>query len=128
MKIEAVLDASALLALLQGEPGGGRVRRLIGRVGMSAVNLAEVTGKLRHAGIAAAVVDEMLDLAIEILPFDARTARSAGELVPSTSPRGLSLGDRCCLATGLVHELPAITSDRSWSELDLAGIEVEVIR
>lgn len=128
MTIEAVLDASALLTLLQDEPGSERVHKLIGKAGMSAVNLAEVVGKLHFAGMDKSTVAEILDLAIEILPLDDQTARAAGELLPLTKHRGLSLGDRCCLASALVHEVPVITSDRDWGELNVAGIDVEIVQ
>ena len=40
-----VLDASALLAYLQDEPGGERVKAVLGQAVLSAVNWAEVVGK-----------------------------------------------------------------------------------
>ena len=47
----AVLDASAVLALLHGEPGADRVASALERACISAVNLAEVLGRLRRAGV-----------------------------------------------------------------------------
>ena len=40
----AVLDASALLALILGEPGGDKVRSVLTNCAMTAVNLGEVVG------------------------------------------------------------------------------------
>ena len=51
MPRDMVLDASALLALLQGEEGSGRVAEGIPGAWISAVNLAEVAGKLMEAGV-----------------------------------------------------------------------------
>jgi ribonuclease VapC len=39
----------------------------------------------------------------------------------------LSLGDRCCLALGMVEELSVMTADRDWAKLQL-GIKINVIR
>ena len=48
-------------------------------------------------------------------------------LRPMTKPLGLSLGDRACLALGLVLNQPVITADRQWSQLNL-NLEFRVIR
>ena len=45
-----VLDASALLALLKDEPGGGEVADVIVGSRMSAVNHVEVVSRFIHAG------------------------------------------------------------------------------
>lgn len=49
--MSVVLDASALLAYLQDEPGGERVRKVITHSIMSTVNWAEVIGKARDDGV-----------------------------------------------------------------------------
>ncbi|WP_236627700.1 hypothetical protein [Caulobacter sp. B11] len=41
--------------------------------------------------------------------------------------RGLSLGDRACLALAMREKLPVMTADRAWSDLDLP-VEVVLIR
>ncbi len=48
-----ILDASALLALLNDESGADEVRIAIGQAKMSAVNVAEVVGKLADYGMPA---------------------------------------------------------------------------
>ncbi|MCW6035912.1 hypothetical protein K4A83_06450 [Spirulina subsalsa FACHB-351] len=48
-------------------------------------------------------------------------------LRPLTKPLGLSLGDRACLALGLLLHQPVITADRQWNQLDL-DLEIRVIR
>ena len=45
----------------------------------------------------------------------------------STKKLGLSVGDRCCLALGLLRGNTVITADRLWAKLKL-GIQVEVLR
>lgn len=47
----AVLDASAVLALLHDEPGASEVEPWIADGVVSAVNLAEVVGELLEAGM-----------------------------------------------------------------------------
>jgi len=101
-----VLDASALLALIQLEKGAERITQALeqGECIVSAVNLSEALAKLVTAGLpedqAEAVV---LGIPAEVVPCDERIALQAGRLAIMGKPLGLSLGDRVCLATGLVH-------------------------
>jgi PIN domain nuclease of toxin-antitoxin system len=39
----------------------------------------------------------------------------------------LSLTDRCCLATAITHDVPAVVSDTAWEALELP-IEVQPFR
>lgn len=48
-------------------------------------------------------------------------------LWPKTRSAGLSLGDRACLATAHRLELPTLTADWAWSELDFE-VDVQLIR
>jgi PIN domain nuclease of toxin-antitoxin system len=126
----AVVDASAVIALLLGERGAERVEALIAECALAAVNQTEIVGYLARNGAPEAAIREMLDgLRLDIVPFDAELAIAAGLLLPLTRSAGLSLGDRACLA--LAHRLgvKAITTDRSWSRVASAvGIEIELIR
>lgn len=125
---EVVLDASAVLALLRGEPGADAVAAWVGRARISAVNWAEVVGQLARAGVAREDVALALDaLRLEVVPLDAGLADEVGWLDPRTRPRGLSLGDRACIALARRDGLPALTADRAWLGLDV-GVEVRVIR
>lgn len=124
----AVLDASALLALLDGEPGQGVVASLIPDAVIGSVNLAEVVGKLAERGMPETEIREALEgLALEVYSLDREQAYATGMLRPSTREHGASLGDRACLAVAKTFGLPAYTADRVWSKLDV-DIEVRLIR
>jgi ribonuclease VapC len=64
---------------------------------------------------------------IEVVPFDADDARAAGELSLVTRDAGLSLGDRACLALARRLDVPAVTADRAWLNVD-AGVDVVCVR
>lgn len=125
---KVVLDASAILALLNGEPGQEVVAEAIPNAVLNAVNLSEVVAKLGEKGMPAeAIATAMAGLEIEILPFDEASAYETARLRAPTRSLGLSLGDRACLALGRQLSLPILTADKDWSKVDL-GIEVRVIR
>ena len=122
------LDASALLAMLNGEPGRGVVASVLPSACISAANLAEVVTGLVNKGLSAALARQTAeDLTIRTFSLDRDQALTAGTLREVTAHLGLSLGDRCCLALALSLGLPVLTADRSWAELDI-GIDVRLIR
>lgn len=129
-----VLDASALLAHLQDEPGGDAVAEAIasGAV-ISTVNLAEVFSRVADRGadpakLAAELTQiGLLDGAITVEPFTAADAIDAGRLRPLTRDAGLSLGDRACLALARRLDAPALTADTEWQLVD-HGVELRPIR
>ncbi|SES12262.1 type II toxin-antitoxin system VapC family toxin [Sphingobium sp. YR768] len=123
-----VLDASALLCLLFGEPGADRVEmRLTGAL-VSVVNYHEVLAKLTDCGVDAAEAQMMLaELDIDIVPADRDQADVGGKLRPETRDIGLSLGDRSCLALALCRNATAVSADRAWEALDV-GVVVELVR
>lgn len=125
---EAVLDASAVLAVLNGEPGGETVRPVLHDSVVSTVNLSEVISKLVENGVDGRTAVRLTD-AQPFRPMDHTLglARMAGTLRAETRAAGLSLGDRACLALALAMELPVYTADRAWQGLPL-GIEVRPIR
>jgi ribonuclease VapC len=125
---EIVLDASALMAVLREEPGAAAVEAVLDRAAVSAVNLSEVQAKLVERGTPAATAwSWLVDLALDVVDFDASQARVAGDLRPLTRVQGLSFGDRACLALAHVRGLPAMTADRAWSGLEV-GVEIRAIR
>lgn len=98
---KVVLDASALLALLNAEPGSRAVEENLSGAAVSAVNLSEVIAKLSERGMPEAAIRTALEgLGLDVRPFDTAMAYSAGTLRAATRGLGLSLGDRACLALG----------------------------
>ena len=123
------LDASALLALLQQEPGADVVAALLSRCLISAVNLSEVVAKLTDHGMPAEDIRAALDgLPLDVRPFDPEAAYAAGALRRVTRGDGLSFGDRACLALANQLGLEAVTADRAWSRLPEDTARVIVIR
>jgi PIN domain nuclease of toxin-antitoxin system len=124
------LDASALLALLRGEPGGQIVRPFLADAAMSALNWAEVVGYYSRSGSSEQDIRTLLDpLPINRVPFDEPMAYITGLMLPATRSAGLSLGDRACLALAASLGIKAVTADRSWKALGgTLGVDVEVIR
>ena len=132
--IDAVLDSSALIAFLRGEPAAELVgERLLRRATISAVNWAEVTAKAIDAGeplesgIGRLMQEGGMGQLLEIAPFLQEDAERSAALRKATRAAGLSLGDRACLALAQHLDRPAITADRAWLTLDLP-IEVIAIR
>jgi PIN domain nuclease of toxin-antitoxin system len=125
---EVVLDASALLALVNQEPGDDVVAELLPRSLVSAVNASELVAKLTDQGMPEDEVQEVLAaLNLTVVLFNERQGLVAGYLRAVTKHLGLSLGDRACLALGLQAQCPVVTADRAWAKLDI-GIEIQVIR
>jgi ribonuclease VapC len=123
-----VLDASALLAMLQDEPGGEVVQELLETAAISSVNWSEVAQKaLDWESDIEGLRLELEALGLQILPFTAAIAETTARLRSNTRQAGLSLGDRACLALAAMLSLPAVTADRIWSDAGLP-VEIRVIR
>ena len=124
-----VLDASALLAVLNREPGADKLTpQLLNMATSSTVNLAEVQGKLVNRGLNPQEAWEATISPIrEATAFTPEHAMTAGSLIAETRALGLSLGDRACLALGLALGAPVYTADKSWKSLRL-GLRIHVIR
>ena len=123
-----VLDASALLAMLNEEPGSEEVEQSIPGAAISAVNLSEVISKFTERGMAEEVIRSALeDIQIDVHPFDRESAYGTGTLRRVTRVLGLSFGDRACIALGRQLQRPVLTTDRVWRDLEL-DIEIRVIR
>jgi ribonuclease VapC len=127
--VRAVLDSSALLALLLEEAGAERVEAMLDGSLISVVNVAEVAATLaRHVS-----TDEVKLILANSGPVavaaDEETAIDAGLLRPVTDVAGLSLADRFCLALGRRLGVPVVTADRAWARVaDAVAVEVLVIR
>jgi PIN domain nuclease of toxin-antitoxin system len=126
-----VLDSSALLAYLRGEPGAERVAALLtGGVVISAVNWAEVLSKVADEGedperLATELSSGgLLGAIIAVVPFTAEDSVEVARLRVPTRSAGLSLGDRVCLGLATRLGVPAVTADRIWAGLSL---DVQII-
>lgn len=124
-----VLDASALLAFAQGEPGGETVRPLLPMSFVSALNWSEVFQKGVRYGLPIEGLGADLAAAdLVIVPFGAEDAERAARLWPETRTLGLSLADRACLALALKLGAPVWTADRAWQGLAIRGLTVRLVR
>ena len=109
-----VLDASAVLAWLQQEPGGAEVKDILDGGIVTAANWSEVLQKVRpHGGD-----PEEVGLLLRSLGLDvADVTRIDGERAAAiwTHENSLSLGDRLCLS--VAHRLgrPAVTAESRWA-------------
>lgn len=122
---DVILDASALLALLNNEPGSELVQKHLPKARISAVNLAEVITRLNLVGMPTEHIVEVLNLlSLDVVPFDEDQALQTGILARETKALGLSLGDRACLALGIVTGCAVLTADKAWLELRFQGVKV----
>jgi ribonuclease VapC len=129
--ITVVLDASALLALFNDEPGAERVMQALEHPCLlSAANHTEVLTKLLDKGLSpedAATV--MTSVELRIVAFDAAQSADAAWLRTATRKMGLSLGDRACLALARAQGAAVLTADKPWLEIAQAvGLTVLCIR
>jgi PIN domain nuclease of toxin-antitoxin system len=128
---EPVLDASAVLALLNKEPGYEEVLAVLPTAAIGTVNLTEVISKLCERGVPpGAAMEAVQCLGVEMVPHSAEHALLSGELRSKTKAFGLSLGDRACLALARERRATVITADRHWDERveAVAGVSIQRIR
>ncbi|MDZ8260575.1 type II toxin-antitoxin system VapC family toxin [Nostoc sp. ChiQUE01b] len=127
MKNKAVLDASALLTLIHEEPGKDVVKSVLADAVISMVNLCETSTVLqrKYDQFTSQKILRWLD--IDAIPFNKEQADIAANLNGQTQQHGLSLGDRACLALGIILQAPVFTADKVWKKLDLS-IAVNLIR
>lgn len=110
----AVVDASALLAFVQGEDGSDAVEEaLTDGARCGAASWSEVAQKVRAAGRDWDLVRALLlsyPVALEpVVVDDAEWAARRWR-----SGEGLSLADRLCLALAERTDASVLTADRSW--------------
>lgn len=124
--MNVILDASALLAWLQQEPGSKQVEEHLHKAGISALNLSEVLQKSLARGVdTTGLTNDLVALGITVLPFAASDAEEAAQVW--VAGQHLSLADHACLALGIRHQLPVLTTDRAWSQTQ-TGATVHLIR
>jgi PIN domain nuclease of toxin-antitoxin system len=126
----AVLDASALLAMLLKEPGAERVEAILSDSAISTVNFGEIVGHYSRNGAAIDAVHRLLDpLPVERIDFDEALAFEVGGLTSISGSLGLSFGERACLALAMRLGVPALTTNKIWARLpNIDGLKVEIIR
>lgn len=128
MSVSAVVDASALLALLFDEPGAETVSDVISAGAcVGTVNLGEVaTVLVRNDRDPGEILGHLRDQ-VAVQPFTEADALAVAVLYPRVSGKGLSLGDRACLALAQRLDLPAVSAEHSWNDLPI-DIAVRLIR
>lgn len=112
-----VLDASAIIAFLQGEPGDEVVRLalLSGHCVVSAANQAEIIAKSLDRGADPEAIKTILaELAYTVVDIKAEDGMQAGWMRGVSRKIGLSLGDRLCLALAQRLKANILTADRPW--------------
>ncbi|MGA2205749.1 MAG: type II toxin-antitoxin system VapC family toxin [Terracidiphilus sp.] len=126
---EVVLDASAMLALLQNERGAEKLTdEILDDAVASTVNLAEVQSKLVKKGQPPGEAwEDVLSTVTAAEPFTSEQAKIAGSLIAKTEKYGLSLGDRSCLALAIALQAPVYTTEQAWRNLKV-GVPIHVIR
>ena len=123
-----VVDASVLLAIIEGEPGGDLALQLSRGSDMSWLNIGEVLSKVVDRGgdpLDAMALLHELDLKLH--DFGERDAEAVAGMLPLTRHVGLSFGDRACLALGKRLNLVVLTAERRWLNCGV-GIEVRLLR
>lgn len=125
--MSVAFDSSALIAIVLLEPGAEAALSHLPDGRASAVILAETLGKLGLKGKDPALVAANFKAAgLAIDPVDEKDALAVAAL-HEFHRRGVSLGDRFCLAHALSRSLPVITADRPWRDLGLP-VELRYIR
>jgi ribonuclease VapC len=129
MNKKIVLDASALLALLNQENGYEKVETALPNSMISSVNYSETIAVLSKLGVPEEEAKELTHSIIpDIIPFDTEQAHTAAILRKQTQSHGLSLGDRACLALAEKFKARVLTADKVWGKLSLENVKIDVIR
>jgi PIN domain nuclease of toxin-antitoxin system len=127
---DIVLDASAVLAMVYGEPGGIKVHSAIlsplFSVSISAINWCEVLTKLNQKSpiMSAARMASILP-GVEVVPFSQVEAEEAASLAKSCP--SISLGDRACLALASSLNAAAWTTEKIWAQIPVSA-KLEMLR
>jgi PIN domain nuclease of toxin-antitoxin system len=128
----AVLDASAVLAVVRDEGGADVVEQVLldGGCSICVVNWMEVAERAIAVELDPRPYrDMLLQAGVRFEPLTLADADRGAALRAPTKSAGLSLADRCCLA--LAHRLgcPAYTADAAWNRLgDGVDVDVRLIR
>jgi PIN domain nuclease of toxin-antitoxin system len=128
-KAQYLLDASALMALINNEPGAAVVEKHIDKACISSINFTEVLSKMLEQGIPITDASRILNnFGLEIVPFTADQIEGASLLRVDTKKYGLSLADRVCLNLGKILKLPILTTDQIWVKIKSADLTIILAR
>ena len=120
-----VLDSSAVLAAIFGEPGHDIAKDRFNGSSISAVNAAEILSTLADRGhVTDEDIADFTRLRLKVVDFNLAQAEKVAALRPLTRHLGLSLGDRSCLALAILEGATAVTADQAWKDLDVCSIEM----
>ena len=124
-----ILDSSALIALIKNEKGAEIVEPLLGKIVMSAINISEVAGILIDIGMSHEECKNTIEPFVNlIVPLGTEQAYNIAFLKKLTKNKGLSIGDRACIALGLEMGLPIYTADKIWDYLNIKNANIILIR
>ena len=117
-----------MLAFLLQEPSQNLAAKLLQNCIISSISLAEIATQLTSNNFSEVeIADDLAHLNLVIIPFDQPQAIATGLLRKSTRHKGLSLGDRACLALALREKLTVYTTDMAWSDFDI-GVVIRQLR
>jgi ribonuclease VapC len=123
-----IYDSSAVLAIILNESGAEFAASCLHEGGVSCVNQTEIMTRLIDLKWKPFDALRVTDgLGLQAVAFDEDIALYAAMMRNLTRAKGLSLGDRACLATAQFLGATAITADRAWLNLKLP-CPIKVIR
>jgi PIN domain nuclease of toxin-antitoxin system len=114
-----IAGTSAIIAYLNFESGAEEVRKHPARIRLTMVNVAEIVAVVsRHQVSRSWIEERVFRVFPDLLRFDRDQAYLCGVLEAITRPKGISLGDPACLAAGILHGWPVLTTESKWIEID----------
>jgi ribonuclease VapC len=125
-----VVDTSALLAVLFGEPPALRIAEALtaaGRPLISAVNYTECLIRVwdRAPGVGDALDDSLAGFAFEIVPIDRPLAVAAAR---ARLRYPINLGDCYAYALAKDRGMPLLTLDRDFARTDVVLVDLDARR
>jgi len=140
--IKAILDASAIVALVRRERGWEVIRQIItagtGATTPTGLGEALITCSRRgYRGTRSELADDLRELGLVVVPLIEEDGeeiaylleRSDALAVKGGISRGsLSLGDAACLAVAHRMDVVAVVSDGTWEILEVPGLKVRPFR
>lgn len=114
-----LFDSSVIIAILKSEEGYQSCEQIVNKGAISTVNWDEVAGFLKKNNAPEDIIRQTLaKYPLKILPYEESLVVPTGPLAVGCQQLGLSLGDRACLATAMAYNLPVLTANPFWKELE----------